>query len=625
MEHALGPLKRFAAVLTTWVLLNLAQPGLLRPDGFGHLAFFALAPWAYAASARPLVREGRSARAASARAFVAEWLAHALGLLGWFFWMRHLLPWLLVPMALVPALYLAAGGILLRRLAVRWPLALAAPMAYVAAELVRWHLPPPFSFGWLRTGELMHDTLWLSGSARVWGSIGLTYVLGALGGLGAEAWRRRGAPLPVSTWVLGVGPLVVGAALSFGLPAPPTAGSVSILIAQPGIEQSLKIGRSDYFNEELTPFVEEVQAGLRAAAASPVETGVGPTGAPDFVLGGESILFGRLVPDEVRAAFERGVRPPEWSSHANDSWRELNDLNLALRAVVALFCGPGAADVPAGSEADMRRVVEWLFGAPARPRASAPWLRATLAGERLLPAGTQFLAGLEAWDVVDGELRRRNALGLWNAAGRLVGTAPKVQLVPAAEGLDPVRYLPFAVEAMRQIGGYVPDFVAGERTTVFVTTRRDGTPLHIGATVCYDNAFDRPYTEPLRRGPVDLFVVASNEAWYGDSCEMDQLLAMARMRALVTGRPVVRATNSGISAVLGGDGRTLGVLEVDGRRKMVRGHLALDVPLPADPAARTFFVRTEGGQPWAWALVVLGLALARPRSREREARGSGAV
>ena len=33
-----------------------------------------------------------------------------------------------------------------------------------------------------------------------------------------------------------------------------------------------------------------------------------------------------------------------------------------------------------------------------------------------------------------------------------------------------------------------------------------------GVAVCFDNAFDDPFTTPLRRGPVDLFVVVRNEA-----------------------------------------------------------------------------------------------------------------
>jgi apolipoprotein N-acyltransferase len=105
---------------------------------------------------------------------------------------------------------------------------------------------------------------------------------------------------------------------------------------------------------------------------------------------------------------------------------------------------------------------------------------------------------------------------------------------------------------------------------------------------------------------------------------MDHLLAMARMRALTTGRPIVRATNSGISAVLGGDGRTVGVLEVDGRRKVVRGHLSAQVPLPADPAGRTFYVRTERSQlALALGLAVLLLFLAGTARRSNHPPAQG--
>ncbi len=580
----LSPLRRFGAVLFTWALLNLAQPGLLRPDGFGHLAFFALAPWA-AAAACP----GR-------RAFLAEWLAHAVGLCGWFLWMRHLLPWLLVPMALVPSLYLAAGGVLLRRLARRFPLALAAPLAFSAAELVRWHLPAPLSFGWLRAGELLHDTLWLSGSARVWGSLGLTYILGALGGLAADVWwagRGRGR-LRGATLVCGVGPLVAGVLLALLVPAPPTARAVTVVVAQPGIEQALKGGKGDYVRDEFEPLAEELLAGVAAAEAS--------FGAPpDLVLLGESILAGQLAPPEVFAAYDRGVRPPEWSGRAGLTRSDLEVRDAYVRLLVGALYGDARALAP------LQHFARQLFGA--RAAAGRPWAEAALAGRALLPAGTQLLAGVEAWDEVGGELRRRNALALWDAAGDLAGIGAKVNLVPAAEGLEPVKRFPFVVEAVRRVGGYVPDFVAAERTEVLTARLRDGAPLAIGATVCYDNAFDAPYAEPLRCGPVDLFVIASNEAWYRTSYEMDHLLALARMRALATGRPIVRATNSGISAAIGADGRDLAVLSVGGARKMVRGHLAARVPLPVDPAGQTLFVRTGRWQGWVLGAVALVLAL----------------
>lgn len=606
VRSGLDPLRRFLAVLSTWALLGAAQPGWLRPDGFGHLAFFALAPWAFAAS-RPATGRGIGA---AWLAFGAEWLAHALGLLWWFLWMRHLLPWLLVPMAAVPAVYLALGGVLLRRLARRYPLALAAPVAFGTAELARWHLPVPLSFGWLRTGELLHDTLWLSGSARVWGSHGLTWVLAALGGLAADLYAARRPPerprgthdtglagggVGLGTLALGAGPLALGVLLTLFVPPPPTGGSVGVVIAQPGIEQSLKGGQGDYLRDEFAPLVEETLAGAEALAA-------GGGGAPELVLYGESILLGPLAPPAVLEAYDRGRRPPAWTGKAELPRERLEARDAMARALVgALF---GTARDPGLHFPDARRVHAWA--------------QAALGGRRVLPPGTQLLAGVEAWDEVDGELRRRNALGLWDAGGALVGLASKVELVPGAEGLEPVKRFPFVISMVHRLGGYVPDFIGTDSTEVLVARRADGTPLRIGATVCYDNAFDAPYTEPLRRGPVDLFVIASNEAWYRTSCAMDHLLAMARMRALATGRPVVRATNSGISAVLGGDGREVALLAVDGRRKMVRGHLAVRVPLPVDPAARTPYVRTERAQ--LLAALALAVALAwrsgagRPRS-----------
>ena len=110
MRRPLQARVRFLWTLATWALIALAQPGVLRPDGFGHLAFFAVGPWALAAR-----RPGK-------RAFLAEWAAHSLGFAAVFWWMVAFFPLLLLPMAVIPALYPALGGLALRR-APAWPLA----------------------------------------------------------------------------------------------------------------------------------------------------------------------------------------------------------------------------------------------------------------------------------------------------------------------------------------------------------------------------------------------------------------------------------------------------------------------------------------------------------------------
>jgi len=50
-------------------------------------------------------------------------------------------------------------------------------------------------------------------------------------------------------------------------------------------------------------------------------------------------------------------------------------------------------------------------------------------------------------------------------------------------------------------------------------------------------------------------VNASNDAWFGDSLALPQHLEIARMRALESGRYLLRSTNTGISAIIAPDGR----------------------------------------------------------------------
>ncbi|WP_018872225.1 apolipoprotein N-acyltransferase [Thioalkalivibrio sp. ALJ16] len=91
-----------------------------------------------------------------------------------------------------------------------------------------------------------------------------------------------------------------------------------------------------------------------------------------------------------------------------------------------------------------------------------------------------------------------------------------------------------------------------------------------GISICYESAYARHMRAPL---PEARFLVnVSNDAWFGDSLAPAQHLQIARVRAVETGRPMVRATNTGISALIAADGR---LLERSGlfSREVVQGTL----------------------------------------------------
>ena len=71
-------------------------------------------------------------------------------------------------------------------------------------------------------------------------------------------------------------------------------------------------------------------------------------------------------------------------------------------------------------------------------------------------------------------------------------------------------------------------------------------------SICYEDAFAE---EAIRDLPEAAFLVnVTNDAWFGDSIEPHQHMQVAQMRALETGRYLLRATNTGVTAIVAPDG-----------------------------------------------------------------------
>ena len=77
----------------------------------------------------------------------------------------------------------------------------------------------------------------------------------------------------------------------------------------------------------------------------------------------------------------------------------------------------------------------------------------------------------------------------------------------------------------------------------------------LGVSICFEDVFSRDIMLALPEA--NLLVNASNDAWFGDSLAPHQHLEIAQMRALETGRPMVRSTNTGVSAFIDYRGRII--------------------------------------------------------------------
>ncbi|MDD5296898.1 MAG: apolipoprotein N-acyltransferase [Rhodocyclaceae bacterium] len=80
----------------------------------------------------------------------------------------------------------------------------------------------------------------------------------------------------------------------------------------------------------------------------------------------------------------------------------------------------------------------------------------------------------------------------------------------------------------------------------------------LAADICYEDAFGEEIVQALPEASILLNL--SNTAWFGDSLAQPQHLQMSRMRALETGRPMLRATNTGMTAFINPDGVVLAQL-----------------------------------------------------------------
>jgi apolipoprotein N-acyltransferase len=224
------------------------------------------------------------------------------------------------------------------------------------------------------------------------------------------------------------------------------------------------------------------------------------------------------------------------------------------------------------------------------------WTRDRVA--RLLQPGDLLLAGGITVRSADGlrATSATNSVFALDATGRTLARYDKAHLVPYGEYL-PMRPLLSALGLSRLAPGNLEfDPGPGPRTLDLPIVGKAGFQL------CYEIIFSGEVVDRANR-PNFLFN-PSNDAWFG-AWGPPQHLAQARLRALEEGLPVLRATPTGISAVIDADGRIAAAIPA-------HTPAFLDGRLPA-PHAPTPFARLGNILPMLLALLLAAAAIAVAR------------
>lgn len=223
---------------------------------------------------------------------------------------------------------------------------------------------------------------------------------------------------------------------------------------------------------------------------------------------------------------------------------------------------------------------------------------------------TMFLTGMDVWSYLPGERRPvpHNTALLFDPERGLVGRYDKIALVPFGEYVPFQSVFPWIKTLVKDYMG-LGDFISarpGRDLVVFSLGR-----WRFGTVICFEGAMPG-ICRGIAGKDVDFIVNISNEGWFRDSAELDQMLAIVKFRSLENRVPLIRAMNTGISCVIDASGRVREKLVVDGRDRQVAGVLTAQVPL-----ARTWSLYRSVGDVLGVTLVMAQLVLLGIRLRWR--------
>ena len=192
----------------------------------------------------------------------------------------------------------------------------------------------------------------------------------------------------------------------------------------------------------------------------------------------------------------------------------------------------------------------------------------------------------------------------------IVATYTKTRLVPFGE------YIPFRQQLgwLTKISRAAPtNMIPGSGAKVIQMTARNGQRIPIGVLICFESAFPDMSRVVARRG-AQLIVYQTSDSTFQGSWAPAQHASLGALRAAETGRPVVQAALTGVSAAYDAQGRLLASMST-----AQRGRLTVRVGLEPGTAL-TPFDRYGDVVPWTAIGIALLAAVAGFRTWRRRVR-----
>lgn len=507
-------------------LLYLSFP----PADWGPLAWGAVVPLIVYALREP----------SGKRVFFLSWLGGFLFFTAGLFWLRHTAPVGPFGIGAYKGLSWALFAVILRRLhfGARWPVALAAPAAWLTLEYVRSYLIG--GMPWLLAGYSQHRALGVIQIADLGGVWLVSALVLFVNGVAAQAFlrpgtRRRWSAAAFASVLIA---LVYGALRLSTLPeggAGPVVG-----IVQPNIPQEIKnVGRHDPIEGERI-FEKHLRLTRELVEREP---------AVALVVWPESVI-------------QEGV----YYHRAAGRWLHLGRFEEITSGVRSI---------------------------------GRPLLAGMLVGDVTRPGSRESNDLALVYGVRPDELECTNSALLFDERGEVRARYDKIRLVQFTERMPFEPMIP--VKKIVAWFLHVPkvyEFLPGQRAVTFPIGGRT-----FGVCICSENFYPDIWRENARNG-ASVIVNISNEGWFRDSAELDEMLAMAKFRAVENRVACVRGTNTGISAVIDAGGRIVRTLAgPDGAMKTVEGTMA--VAVPAGPGGSPY---GTVGDAAAWAAAAATLA-----------------